>query len=35
MLTRLLPSSTVALGVRLNSGLGAVASEMPGGHLVA
>jgi len=31
MLTQLLPSSTVALGVRLKIGLGTVASEMPGG----
>src|SRR5882724_8119969 len=31
MLTQLLPSSTVAAAVRLNTGLGMVASEMPGG----
>src|SRR5438067_2186963 len=31
MLTQLLPSSTVAAGVRLKSGLGTVASEIPGG----
>ena len=31
MLIQLLPSSTVAAGVRLKSGLGTVASEMPGG----
>src|SRR5215472_6979494 len=31
MLIQLLPSSTVAAGVRLNSGLGTVASAMPGG----
>jgi hypothetical protein len=31
ILTQLLPSSTVAVGVRLKIGLGTVASEMPGG----
>jgi hypothetical protein len=31
MLIQLLPSSTVAVGVRLKIGLGTVASEMPGG----
>src|SRR6202008_289279 len=31
MLTQLLPSSTVAAGVRLKIGLGTVASEIPGG----
>ena len=31
MLTQLLPSSTVAAGVRLKIGFGTVASEMPGG----
>lgn len=31
MLTQLLPSSTVADGVRLKTGFGTVASEMPGG----
>ena len=31
MLIQLLPSSTVAAGVRLKMGLGTVASEMPGG----
>jgi len=31
MLTQLLPSSTVADGVRLKTGLGTVASAMPGG----
>src|SRR5215472_17140578 len=31
MLIQLLPSSTVAAGVRLKTGLGTVASEMPGG----
>ena len=31
MLIQLLPSSTVAAGVRLNTGLGSVASEIPGG----
>src|ERR1700674_707792 len=31
MLTQLLPSSTVAVGVRLKIGLGTVASEIPGG----
>ena len=31
MLIQLLPSSTVAAGLRLNTGLGTVASEIPGG----
>src|SRR6267143_630890 len=31
ILTQLLPSSTVAVGVRLKIGLGTVASAMPGG----
>jgi len=31
MLIQLLPSSTVATGVRLKTGLGTVASEIPGG----
>src|ERR1700730_14579224 len=31
MLTQLLPSSTVAVGVKLKIGLGTVASEIPGG----
>ena len=31
MLIQLLPSSTVAAGVRLKIGLGTVASEIPGG----
>ena len=31
MLTQLLPSSTVAFGVKLKIGFGTVASEMPGG----
>ncbi len=31
MLTQLLPSSTVAAGMRLNCGLGTVASAIPGG----
>jgi hypothetical protein len=31
MLIQLLPSSTVAAGLRLKIGLGTVASEMPGG----
>src|ERR1700686_2244262 len=33
MLIQLLPSSTVAAGVRLKIGFGTVASEMPGGTL--
>src|ERR1700693_5424309 len=33
MLIQLLPSSTVAFGVRLKIGFGMVASEMPGGTL--